>query len=319
MRRTVLTLALLGVGALAWGQDEKDEEKKEPPVVVGPSEPAAPGASLERTLEHGGATRTYRLHLPKAAPKGKRVPLVVCLHGAGATGLIQEALSRFDRLSDENGFAVAYPDGRKHLWVYVGSGERGDVSFIAALVDALVADGTADPRRVYCCGISNGAYLTNTLALSEFSDRFAAFAAVAGTTPKLLAKLKHARPAPYLYFHGTEDRIVGFDGVDFLTRRNSSLSAEEWVKLWVDACGCGEPKVESIPHPANDDSPSAVRSSWQGKDGLEVAFYKIIDGGHSWPGGAPQPKALLGKTCHDVDASKVMWEFFARHQLPEKK
>jgi polyhydroxybutyrate depolymerase len=307
-----IAVALLPLAALAHADDDKDEEKQ-PPVTVEPETKADPGASVERTLEHAGAKRTYRLHLPKAFTKGKPVPLVVCLHGATATGLMQEALSRFDAVADEKGFAVVYPDGRNRLWLFLGGGEKGDSSFIAALVDELVKEGIADARRVYSTGISNGAYLTNILAL-EHADKFAAFAAVAGMTPRLLAKLKTpSRAVSYLYFHGTDDKIVGYDGKDGLTRRGASLSAEEWVKFWVDHDGCkGEPKVEK--------TGSAERRSWDnGKDGAEVVFYKLEGGGHTWPGGAPQPERLLGKTNRDVDATRLMWEFFAKHELPEKK
>ena len=39
-----------------------------------------------------------------------------------------------------------------------------DVAFIVKLVDTYVADGTADPRRVYVTGLSNGGAMTMTLA-----------------------------------------------------------------------------------------------------------------------------------------------------------
>jgi polyhydroxybutyrate depolymerase len=373
MRKTCMTLLLVGVCAFARAQDEGKDEKKDPPkqgqmddppppqdmpkedppkdppkeqpkedpapppkeemppgeelkppVVVEPTAPAAPvsSRSIERMIRIGGANRTYRLHLPPNMQKDKPVPLVLCLHGAGGSGAIQELLSGMDAVADEKGFAVAYPDGRLKMWVYVGpSGDKTDVGFLSALIDELVREGTADSRRVYSTGISNGAYMTNKLAL-DIPNKLAACAAVAGSMPKIVAKLKqNARPMPFLYFHGTDDKIVGYDGTDFLTHKSMSLGAEDCVKFWADRDGCGgEPKVEAVEHKGGDDAPSAERWTYpQGKNGAEVVFYKVKGGGHTWPGGSPQPLALLGKRCDDVDASRVMWDFFSKHELPEKK
>ena len=34
--------------------------------------------------------------------------------------------------------------------------------------------------------------------------------------------------------------------------------------------------------------------------------------------GSLQPEFLLGKTCREVDASALMWEFFAQYRLAEE-
>jgi polyhydroxybutyrate depolymerase len=45
----------------------------------------------------------------------------------------------------------------------------------------------------------------------------------------------------------------------------------------------------------------------------EVVLYRIEGGGHTWPG-APDvlPKALVGETNRSINASEVIWSFFAR-------
>jgi len=49
--------------------------------------------------------------------------------------------------------------------------------------------------------------------------------------------------------------------------------------------------------------------------GSEVILYAVEGGGHTWPGGGQYlPEWLIGKTSHDLDASLVVWDFFARHQ-----
>jgi polyhydroxybutyrate depolymerase len=46
-----------------------------------------------------------------------------------------------------------------------------------------------------------------------------------------------------------------------------------------------------------------------------VVLYTIEGGGHTWPGGWQYyPEERIGKTCRDINASELMWEFFARHR-----
>jgi polyhydroxybutyrate depolymerase len=51
-----------------------------------------------------------------------------------------------------------------------------------------------------------------------------------------------------------------------------------------------------------------------GRDGTEVVLYAIEGGGHTWPGGYQYlPEFLIGKTCMDIKACEIIWDFFARH------
>jgi polyhydroxybutyrate depolymerase len=49
-----------------------------------------------------------------------------------------------------------------------------------------------------------------------------------------------------------------------------------------------------------------------------VVFYTILEGGHSWPGGKPLPKWIVGNTTQSIDATRVMWDFFTAHPLVKK-
>jgi poly(3-hydroxybutyrate) depolymerase len=42
----------------------------------------------------------------------------------------------------------------------------------------------------------------------------------------------------------------------------------------------------------------------------------VAKGGHSWPGGEAMPAFIVGKTTPDVDATRLMWDFFQRHSTP---
>lgn len=257
----------------------------------------------ESTLD----SRSYRLHVPKNAKTP--APLVLALHGMGSSGRQMEGLTGFNALADRHGFAVAYPDGLNRKWNYWDDDK--DLAFLVALIDDLVAKGTADRTRVYVTGISNGAYMAQRLA-ADRADRIAAFAAVAGTMSTRMAEIaKPSRPVPHLYFHGTEDAIAGYDGKDRLTKRKLSLSAEEAVVWWAKKNGCQDaPLAEKLPD-KEDDGTTVERRTYGGE--APVVFYRIDGGGHTWPGMPGAGGRVLGRTCRDFGASEVMWEFFARH------
>lgn len=283
---------------------------------------AAPGAS-DATMKHADHDRTYRLYVPRSY-KGEPVPLVVALHGSASNGIQTERLTGFSKLADEKGFAVVYPDGLDKVWRYNELLDRkgvDDLGFIVALVDKLIKDKVADPKRVYATGISNGAYLSNMLG-ARHADRFAAIGPVAGTLMRgPFDKLKPSRPVPVIYFHGTEDGVVGYDGKDVFTHRKFSLSAEELAAWWADHDGCDaakEPKVEQVPHKGAEDATKVQRHDYgKSKSGAQVVFYRIEGGGHSWPGGSKMQEALLGKVTHDIDASALIWEFCSQFSLPK--
>ena len=62
---------------------------------------------------------------------------------------------------------------------------------------------------MFVAGLSNGAFMTSSLACA-YSDRIAAASPVAGITDPEGCEFE--RPVPVIAFHGTEDTFVAFDG-----------------------------------------------------------------------------------------------------------
>jgi len=286
-------------------------------AVLGTQDPdlTSPG-TRDLTLKVGKEDRAFRIHVPPSG-SGPR-PLLLALHGAASNGKQTETLTGLSALADQKGFVVVYPDGENRIWRYwnVGEGKK-DFQFISELMDALVKAGAADPRRIYLTGISNGAYFSNALAI-EYGDRIAAIAPVAGTLLRPVGRMaKPKRAMPVCYWHGTEDAVVGYDGTDFISKREFSVSAEECVKWWAEKNGAPkEPKIEPLENKAADDGTTVERWTFAGD--APVVFYKITGGGHTWPGMPAGAEKLLGKVCRDISASETIWEFFSKHPLPEK-
>jgi len=289
---------------------------------------AEAGRTVERTIQHADRERTFLLHVPAELPAAKPAPLVIALHGLSMDGESMEALTGFSELADKQGFLVAYPDGLGRMWRFWERHELGlqvrretgyvdDVGFIAAVIDALVAEQLVDSQRVYVTGLSNGAYMSNRLAIS-LSDRIAAIAPVAGTMSPALADLRPSRPMPVLYIHGTDDHIVGFDGADGFTRRKASLSAAELVEWWADHNGCAPADPAKALSDAADDGCVVKQCVHTCEKGAPVVFYAVEQGGHTWPDGSFQPERLLGPVCRDFNASAAIWEFCSQYVLPEQ-
>jgi len=54
-----------------------------------------------------------------------------------------------------------------------------------------------------------------------------------------------------------------------------------------------------------------------GAQGKEVVVYVIDGGGHTWPGAWQYlPVFMVGKASQNMDATKVIGEFFQKHRRP---
>ena len=84
-----------------------------------PEIPRLSGTMIRGTMTVGGLKRTYRTYVPRGLAKG--APVVVVMHGAGENGarIRIETGYGFERLADEHGFAVVYPNADEGRWALV--------------------------------------------------------------------------------------------------------------------------------------------------------------------------------------------------------
>src|SRR5438477_899275 len=187
-----------------------------------PELPLLSGALTRGTMTVGGLERSYRTYAPRGLPKG--APLVVVMHGAGENGarIRVETGYGFDRLADEHGFAVAYPNAYEGYWdvcavagdVSANGRNIDDVGFLTGMVAKLVGEINADPGRVFAAGSSRGGFMAFRLAL-EAPSRFRAVAAVSANVPSpenFKCKPAGQGTPSVLIMNGTDDPLVPFDG-----------------------------------------------------------------------------------------------------------
>ncbi len=286
------------------------------------------GGLQPASVESGGLTRTYWLHVPPNLPKGKPVPLVVIYHGSGSDGERMERFTNFSKLADEHGFIAVYPDAFEENWndgraatsILAQAKDVDDVAFTGAVLDAIARDHHVDPKRIYATGFSNGGIFVHLLA-AKMAPRFAAIASVSGGIAEPIAPaFKPANPLSIFIMHGTKDPFVPFEGGNVDESDNGRIiSTEQTVKKWIEINGDNaKPEKGQLPDVDKSDHSQVKWTRWNfPKTRTELLLYTIEGAGHTWPSG-PQflPVATIGEVDRDFDGATAIWEFFQKHPKP---
>lgn len=294
-----------------------------------PADPIDMPGDFVRSIDSGGRTRSFRIHIPMAALSGTPAPLFLVFHGIPSSAAQIETISDFNRLSNDRGFVVVYPaavedwnTGCPDCPGSIAADLRvDDVGFVKDLIRQVSAVLNIDTRRVYAAGFSNGALFVHRLTC-EATGEITAFASVAATLieEEAVPPCQPQRRAPLIAFHGSldpsfppggrrfEERPFGGDVVEV-----NLLSIDESVALWASRNGCGpSPIITILPDLANDGT-TIERHDYAGCAGAEFVFYSIDGGGHTWPGAPVNFAPFLGPKSDDIVASEVMAEFFLHH------
>jgi polyhydroxybutyrate depolymerase len=263
------------------------------------------------TLLAGGRERTYTLHVPPGVPGARGWPLVVVLHGLGGTPAETALMTGWSHQADAAGAVVVYPAGIGNSWnarFCCGTAqEQGidDVGFIRALLGAVAAAVPIDGHRIFVTGISNGGFMSYRLGCA-LADQIAAIGPVAGAL--LEPDCAPTAPVSVLAFHGTADQLVPYAGETGPQGRTVWPSVEQSVGFWARHDGCAA--TAPTPTPA---AGGALLTTWPScPAGLAVELITIPGGGHLWPGGL----GSANDPAHAVDATALLWTFFAAHPRP---
>ena len=138
-----------------------------------PANPTLSAAIQQDSIPIGSMTREFLEYVPHDI--SPHSPLVIVLHGS----LMDAKLMRewtgyeFDKLADQHGFVVVYPDGYKHNWndchskaTFAAHTENiDDMGFVKGLIAREVAQRQIDEKHVYVLGYSNGGQMALRLAL----------------------------------------------------------------------------------------------------------------------------------------------------------
>jgi polyhydroxybutyrate depolymerase len=237
----------------------------------------------DRTFQEGLIQRQYLVMTPADSPSGRRLPVVMVLHGLGFDRVSISKTADWAAAVARDQFIAVFPQGVLNSWNAgpccppASLARVDDVGFLDRVVGELTRRPDVDRKRLYLTGFSNGGIMTYTMACAR-PRTFAAVAPMAGSNVSGCAP---AVPVSLLHMHGDPDPTVPYDGQVTLSQLLSSADfppVPDSVAAWAKADGCD-------PTPTTTESPGPVSTRrWSGcGSGTEVELITYPGNGHVWP------------------------------------
>src|SRR5690242_12100402 len=110
----------------------------------------------DESIQFGGQTRTYTLHVPDNFNPSQRYPILMMLHGGGGTGEKIAKQTGIGDYVDSANFIAVFPDSIGHWNDGRGNADMqsDDVGFLVTLARQLASQ-YGNPGRVFVAGLSN--------------------------------------------------------------------------------------------------------------------------------------------------------------------
>ena len=269
------------------------------------------------TFNHNGVEREYYLHLPESLPTGS--PLVFVFHGYGSNASNIMGYSNMNDVADENNFAVCYPQGTTDIYgerfwnvgyEFHSSETVDDLGFILELSQFLEMQYFISRNNIFSTGMSNGGDFSYLIACEAFY-RFQAIAPVAGTMMTwIFNSCQPNEPLSVFEIHGTNDNITLWEGdIDNSEGWGSYMGINSIINFWEEQNNCQLFSSDTLENESTSDGSFIVSETYSNCIYSNVVrLYKIINGGHDWPG-------AFGNM--DIDSSEEIWEFFEQNMIFE--
>ncbi|MBO7629270.1 MAG: T9SS type A sorting domain-containing protein [Bacteroidales bacterium] len=238
------------------------------------------------------------------------LPVLFFLHGLGDNITVCDQEFNFAQLAEDFGWAIVVPQALTQgilgtMWnAGLLSSSIDDAGFLLALLDSLTVEYQLDPDSVFFTGFSMGGFMTYRMAI-EHGDRITACAPVSGLISTADAAQTPTTPVRMLHIHGTNDIIVGYNGVSFGS--TLGLGVDAILNYWQNANGCsGDPVIDTLPD-RKVDGLRFIRYTYDCDTDLQ--HLKVVGGTHKWYHNAD---------LYDVAYEDIIYEFFTGHNAPSR-
>ncbi len=261
----------------------------------GGGEAGAPSLDFE-----AGGDRPVTVRVPPTYDPNTPAPLVVLLHGYGATGFLQDVYLELSQPALDRGVIFVAPTGTEDslgraFW-NATSGccnfddlEVDDDAYLMGLVDEISATLNVDPARVFFVGHSNGGFMSHRLAC-DHADRVAAITVLAGAMELDTSSCQPSEPVSVMQIHGTADDTIAYEGgvIEFEGQPHDTgyPSVDETVGRWVmvNQCSPNPAAGEPLDLDVSLDGAETEVSLWSGCEaGTEVELWALQGGSHIPP------------------------------------
>ena len=271
----------------------------------------APSTTTSTTVV--STVRAYSKFIPSSYSKGTSLPLVVLLHGYGATGAMQESYMKFESVAETNKFILVYPDGTldssgRRFWNATDAccdflSAVPDEAYLLSVLKEMESNYSIDAKRIYFVGHSNGGFMSYRMAC-KYPDRIAAIASLAGASFFKAADCGAKSSVSVLQVHGTKDGTILYDGGQILgtSYPGAVASASQWATFnqCTQNAVTRSTKFDLEPNITGDETSVTAWTNCQNSSEVEL---------WTMEGAAHIP------TLKSTFATKI-WEFFAAHPKP---
>ncbi|MFM9879963.1 MAG: alpha/beta hydrolase family esterase [Burkholderiaceae bacterium] len=300
-----------------------------------PGDADARGTFETREFSNHAGARTYKLYIPARRPSAPP-PLFVMLHGCTQSADDFAMGTQMNRLADEHGFLVVYPEQAAHAnaskcWNWFKAQDQardaGEASLIAGIAAEVAAQHGADPGRIFVAGLSAGAAMAVILG-ETYPELFAGVGAHSGLPygsahdiPSAMAAMKRGRSAgarlkgkpsvssaprkkalhaiPIIVFHGDQDQTV------------QAVNSAEIVQQAKDAhkAKAGTGTLSALTHRGTSAGGRSYSRTVHADPaaGAHIESWTLHGAGHAWSGGNAKGSFADGS---GPDASSEMVRFF---------
>jgi polyhydroxybutyrate depolymerase len=258
-----LALLLACLGCDRAQPATKEDAAKTPPAaaVAPPTAPASGARWISPASSAGSVTQRLEapLHLPERLAPGVRAPLLIVLHGLGASAETLERNTDLPGFASQQGIAWLAPNGPfdrkgRRFWNAGSSCCNFDqlvvdhVAALAELIERHRDHPRIDRQRVFVLGYSNGGFMAHRLGC-ERPDLLRGIASVAGAGPLEPVTCKVPQGLRVLQAHGDADEAVTYRGGRLFnkTAMPEHASAAKTVADWAARLGCPEKPMEAAP------------------------------------------------------------------------
>ncbi len=264
-------------------------------------------------FEHDGGTRQYIYYEPENL--NQQMPLVFVMHGYTGDANSIRNYSDMNDFADQYGFAVCYPrgtvdSGGNRFWnvgyAFHPNETVDDVGYLTQLAQYLQQSNGLNPDYTFATGMSNGGEMCYMLACQGY-DTFKAVAPVAGMILQDILDGCDAAPGiPVFEIHGSQDGVTPLAGdPDNNDGWGSYPSIADTIDYFVEKNGCTTLVEGSVPNTDTSDGSFIVSEKYTGGvNQNEVWYYKVVGGGHDWPG---------SEGNMDIEAGEQAWLFFQNY------
>ena len=292
-------------------------------------------ASFERhEFSNPAGARNYKLYVPAAIEQPP--PLLVMLHGCTQSADDFAAGTAMNRLADEHGLLVVYPEqaagaNPSKCWNWFKAQDQvrdsGEPSLIAGIVREVAARHGVDSRRIFVAGLSAGAAMAVILG-ETYPELFAGVGAHSGLPygsahdiPSAMAAMKGGRSGmaglmnlpgaaagpgpgavravPTIVFHGDRDHTV---------QPTNGAEIVEQAKAAHSALASGAAMRVSSGSGTSSGGRNYSRTTHADAGGQPtIESWTLHGAGHAWSGGDESGSYTDSK---GPDASAEMLRFF---------